>query len=399
MRADAGSGAKTAFKENDTEDVIVPVDTQDGWVVGSDRFDQDTADTTKAERAFFNKVKGAFRAGIAIGTQWNDVNVGQYSHAEGRDAIASGESAHAEGRSTRASATNAHAEGINCVAEGQEAHAEGHQTTASTQAHSEGYMTSASFRAHAEGASTTASGNQSHAEGNSTTASGNHSHAEGDGTQAGGLESHAEGFGSDAWGRGSHAEGMLTYAGEDGSHAEGRDSRAESLNSRAGGNASKTLTRGQDAQGASYFAVAGDAQASRVALLAETTDATAKLLKTGVSPTSTWFSMDVVWALLTNRAYKVRIEAIARRSDVEGEIAGFTWEGVVARNSGSVAGSARIVGTPVETGWSDLAADPWVLGVAINEDDPANPYLEITGTGEAGKTIRWVAGLYVTEVG
>ena len=79
--------------------------------------------------------------------------------------------------------------------------------------HAEGENTLASGDySHAEGQGTTASGNYSHAEGFITVSSGNHSHAEGVGSEARGLYSHAEGQDTIALGQSSHTEGVGTIA-------------------------------------------------------------------------------------------------------------------------------------------------------------------------------------------
>ena len=60
-----------------------------------------------------------------------DTDIGNNSHAEGRDTIASGAYSHAEGSYTTASGIASHAEGHNTTASGNHSHAEGYITTAS----------------------------------------------------------------------------------------------------------------------------------------------------------------------------------------------------------------------------------------------------------------------------
>ena len=122
-----------------------------------------------------------------------DSTIGDYSHAEGQDTIASGNASHAEGGNTTAS--------------GVDSHAEGNRTKASA------------FASHAEGSSTTASGNNSHAEGQNTIASGSASHAEGDGTEASAWLSHAEGHGTTASGNYSHVQGKFNIEDKSGKYA------------------------------------------------------------------------------------------------------------------------------------------------------------------------------------
>ena len=391
-------GGTEVWEPSEDGSALAPVDTQASWIVGSDRMDRDPDDTTKNNRAFFNKAKGAFRAGGTTGAEWDDANVGYQSSVFGLDNVASGARSHAEGYLNTASGNYAHVEGAQNQASGSRAHAEGSVTKATgSPSHAEGSQTTASgYASHAEGWKTTASGSHSHAEGFESQASNVSAHAEGAATVAEGHTSHAEGMQTTASGAYSHAEGMRTNASSTDAHAEGYYTTASGYASHAEGSRAVASRYAQHAKASGPFDVPGDAQVSNAVARQETTDATAALLtfNQGADPVFTAESVNV-WTLLTNRAHKVRIEAIARRTDVEGEAAGFTWEGVVVRDSGT----ARIVGAPIEAGWSDAAAAGWTLTVGINEDDAANPYLELLATGEAGKTIRWVAGLYVTEVG
>lgn len=96
-----------------------------------------------------------------------DSQVGDYSHAEGYNATASGKYSHSEGWETTASGLISHAEGGSTTASVWCSHAEGHDTTASGEG------------SHAEGNNTTASGECSHAEGYYTIASGTYSHVQG----------------------------------------------------------------------------------------------------------------------------------------------------------------------------------------------------------------------------
>lgn len=341
-QANASGGGASVWKLNPDDTIIIPVDNADSWVVGSDRMGQDTADTTKNTRAFFSKAKAAFRAGFA-NEHWDDANVGLYSSAFGIRPKASGESSHAQGFQTTASGTNSHAEGD----------------------------------------STTASGRNSHAEGLTTTASGNESHAEGSASTASGLRSHAEGQQAVASGDYSHAENFLTTSSGLASHAEG----AYSVASRWA----------QRARAGWRFTSPGDAQVGEMSLLRETINATPTLLiaNADVGAILTGTGINVL-TLPTSRAFQLKISTVARRTDVQGEMAGWTWEGLVGRDA---TGNARIIGTPVMAAWGDApATDPWDAAVSINTTDAANNYVAVTVTGQAGKTIRWVSRMEWIEV-
>lgn len=107
------------------------------------------------------------------------------------------------------------------------------------------------------------------------------------------------------------------------------------------------------------------------------------------------------YLLPSGRAHIIKISAVATQT-LEGAtpgpstVAGFTWEGVVARGGSE---SARIVDLPLEAGWADPDAVSWLFAVAVDTTDPANNYLRITGTGETNKTVRWTASIETTEVG
>lgn len=168
--------------------------------------------------------------------------IGEWSHVEGLDNIASGQCSHAEGHATRAQGGESHAEGEGTEASGLYSHAEGQSTVASGQAsHAEGYNTKATGDySHAEGSNSTASGDMSHAEGNETVASGDYSHAEGRNTTASGIRSHSEGYNTVASQSSAHAEGISTQAIGTASHAEGNNVVAAGGYSHAEGGYTRT---------------------------------------------------------------------------------------------------------------------------------------------------------------
>ncbi|MEE9366287.1 MAG: hypothetical protein V3W44_06325, partial [Dehalococcoidales bacterium] len=137
------------------------------FIFGSDQLDDDIAVTTDDYRMFFDKSKGAFRAGYVDGAEWNAANVGLQSFATGHDTTASGDYSTAMGELTTASEEHS-------TAMGYFTNASGYYSTAM------GYVTSASGEAStAMGRSTTAGGDYSTAMGGNTTASGNYSTAMG----------------------------------------------------------------------------------------------------------------------------------------------------------------------------------------------------------------------------
>ncbi|NQY30846.1 MAG: hypothetical protein HRT69_15440 [Flavobacteriaceae bacterium] len=73
----------------------------DDFVFGSTQLANDIAVTTDDNRMFFDKSKGAFRAGSDF-NEWDDAKVGNYSVALGQDTEASGEASFSVGASSKA---------------------------------------------------------------------------------------------------------------------------------------------------------------------------------------------------------------------------------------------------------------------------------------------------------
>jgi len=105
----------------------------DDFVFGSSTLDY----STEANRMFFDKSKGAFRAGQAGGTEWDDANVGNYSTAFGRGNIASGFASFVAGQYNQATSfgsiiigNSGEASGVRAAAIGNGAHALGNDSVA-----------------------------------------------------------------------------------------------------------------------------------------------------------------------------------------------------------------------------------------------------------------------------
>jgi hypothetical protein len=105
--------------------------------------------------------KAAFRAGRALATEWDDVNIGLSSTALGLATAASGQSSTALGQYTAASGANSTAMGMNTTASGQNSTAMGQDT-------------------YATGQNSTALGRETTATGKNSTVLGFRSHATGD---------------------------------------------------------------------------------------------------------------------------------------------------------------------------------------------------------------------------
>ena len=82
----------------------------DNFVFGSTSLNN-ISGSNDDKRFFFNKSKGAFRAGNVAGTNWDDSNVGNFSFASGNNTFASGNASVAMGSLTEASGTRSFATG------------------------------------------------------------------------------------------------------------------------------------------------------------------------------------------------------------------------------------------------------------------------------------------------
>lgn len=141
---------------------------------------------------------------------------------------------------------------------------------------------------------------------------------------------------------------------------------------------------GQNAHASGRFSVAGDAQTSVLVARIQTTDATPAEMFLDGSGVRLTLADDTTWCF--------SILLVARRTDVNGEGAGYKLEGVIDRNVGVA--TTALVGTVTTT---VLAEDSAAWDAAVTADT-ANGSLLITVTGEAAKTINWTARIELAEV-
>ena len=161
-------------------------------------------------KMFFDKSKGAFRAGTAIGTNWDESNIGSFSTSMGYNTTASGSYATSFGFNTTASGIFSTSFGSSTTASGNFSTSFGEATTASGHyATSLGESTTASGHAATSlGESTTASGHAATSFGSVTLASGNFSTSLGSTTIASGDNATSLGLGTTAYSYGETALGL-----------------------------------------------------------------------------------------------------------------------------------------------------------------------------------------------
>lgn len=191
-RTDLKGAGQEIFELNGTTETSVATFGADGARLGETGgahsiIDEDGqrfyADDGTTELANIGYGQGASESGAAVapyytfGKRVSGSQIGNYSHAEGNNTIASGPYAHAEGEqstnySTEASGIASHAEGIASKASGRGSHAEGIQADVQVGASVVPFQS-------------TASGGGSHSEGGGCSAGGDYSHAQNYLTEAG----------------------------------------------------------------------------------------------------------------------------------------------------------------------------------------------------------------------
>jgi hypothetical protein len=168
----------------------------------------------------------------------------------------------------------------------------------------------------------------------------------------------------------------------------GQSNTASQNYSIASGYYASAALYGKQAHSAGRFAASGDAQTGKMVLRRATTDATPTVLTADAGAAST--TNQVI--LPNDSTFAFRILVVARRTDANDESAGYEFTGVVDRNAN--AASTAIVGTVTKTVLAEDTA-AWDCNVTA---DTTNGGLSITVTGEAAKTIRWVATCWTSEV-
>jgi len=207
-----------------------------GLVVRGSAFVGEIPATGAGLRLMWHPAKGAFRAGQAQSTQWDDANIGLYSMALGYATTASGTASTALGHGTVASGSASAALGRNTTASGANSTALGLSSTASGVS-----STAMGWEAIASGTVSTAIGRNSQATAIVATAIGDRARATGAGAVALGVSTHAEGGSSTAFGDNAWARGQYSTAGGKASIASGEASVAMGFENSATGFAAVAL--------------------------------------------------------------------------------------------------------------------------------------------------------------
>ena len=155
----------------------------------------------------------------------------------------------------------------------------------------------------------------------------------------------------------------------------------------ANGDSSPNGVEGVLSMSAGQFAAAGDAQAVVYVLRRQTTDATQSVVTTDGSAESASNTMvmpnDTTWGF--------RVTIAARRADVDGESASYEFKGSIKRDTN--AASTAIVGSVTK----NIYAESTTAWDAAVDAETTNGSLRVQVTGEASKTIRWVAHVEIIQ--
>ena len=216
-----------------------------------------------------------------------------------------------------------------------------------------------------------------------------------DGANAGaiGYSNTSSGSGSHAYGESNQSQGTRSFAigyscnaATERSYAIGESCETGAVNAIAMGRSASISVIGAFAYAAGPFAAAGDAQHERYIMRRVTTDATYTELTTDGTAIAIYKRI----AIANDTTCVFHGFVVGRRTDADNESAAYEIKGIIDNNAGTTA----FVGTPTVTVISeDMAA--W--DVYLNADN-TNDFLDIKVKGEASKTIRWVATIYITKV-
>lgn len=158
----------------------------------------------------------------------------------------------------------------------------------------------------------------------------------------------------------------------------GQDNVADVNGAIVMGRGAKGTIRDERAMAAAELSTVGDAQVSEVVLRDTTTDATATdLCGRGVcSAGRLLIPSGATWAFM--------VHVVARRTDVVGDEATYTCNGLIHNNSGTTA----LAATATYTNVVESGDTSWDATCVANDTQDA---LKVQVQGAAGKTVRWVA--------
>jgi|688.fasta_scaffold93125_4 hypothetical protein len=186
------------------------------------------------------------------------------------------------------------------------------------------------------------------------------------------------GYANTASGTYSASVGYGNTSSGESSNTSGNGNTASSAISNAHGFQSVANNYGMYSYASGRFTANGDAQLQEQLLRCITTNNTATLL------VSDGLTAGTSIAVANDTTIGFDILVVARRTDADNESSSWRITGCIDNNAGNTA----FVGTPTVTAQGDDSAGAWTIAVQANNTDDR---LEIVGTGENSKTIRWLA--------
>jgi hypothetical protein len=181
---------------------------------------------------------------------------------------------------------------------------------------------------------------------------------------------------------------VLTASGLNSIAIGGSDSTASGDSSYAFGVRAVSAEIGKYSYGAFTNSTQGASQSGMIVLRGQTTNATPAALVSNTNAAGTANQL----ILRNDSTFAFRILVVARRTDADNESAGYEFVGVVDRNAN--AASTALVGAVTKTVLAEDTA-AWDVNVTA---DTTNGGLKVEVTGEAAKTILWVATCWTSEV-
>jgi hypothetical protein len=171
----------------------------------------------------------------------------------------------------------------------------------------------------------------------------------------------------------------------------GNTTQATADNATAFGFASIANHRGEQALSGDDGFGNGGAQTTAYVQIKQTVDATPiEMTVDGAVASGAVITTANRYILEDDTTYMFDIRLAARRTDVDNESAGYKISVLADRNAGTTA----LVGSEIKTIQSE-DTPAWDVAVDV---DAANNSLRVTVTGEALKTIRWVAFWRIVKV-
>ena len=169
--------------------------------------------------------------------------------------------------------------------------------------------------------------------------------------------------------------------------ASGKNTKATADYGNAGGHESLSYLKGQRAHAITKFTAVGDAQYSRMVMHGETTDATQTEIFIDASDRA---------IMPASRTWAFHIQIVARQTagsaGTVGDSGIYDIKGGIKRDGSN---NTALVGTIAKT---VIAEDQTAWDVDADADD-TNESLRVRVTGEANKTIHWVATVHLSEAG